>query len=104
MFRVLNGIVKPMVRAGVGSPPPLGGGVVVLETTGRRSGRARQVPLMAWRVGKTLKVSTVRGDSDWVANLEANPSGVVWINGCRSEVRGEINRGPLTVATLVLDR
>jgi len=104
MFRVLNGIVKPTVRAGIGSPLPVGGGVVVLETTGRRSGRARQVPLIAWRVGKTLKVSTVRGDSDWVANLEANSSGAVWINGRRSEVRGEINRGPLTVATLMLDR
>jgi len=80
----------------------VGGGVIVLETTGRRTGLARQIPLVAWRVGKTLKVSTVRSDSDWVANLEANDLGAVWINGRRSEVHGEIERGSLTVATLTV--
>jgi len=99
-FGAINQIVKPAVRAGFGSPLPVGGGVVLLETTGRHSGLARQVPLMAWRVGKTIKVSTLRDDSDWVANLEANASGAVWINGRRSEVLGKIERGSLTVATL----
>jgi len=99
-FGVINQFVKPAVRVGFGSPLPVGGGVVLLETTGRRSGLARQVPLVAWRVGKTIKVSTLRGDSDWVANLEANASGAVWINGRRSEVHGKIERGSLTVATL----
>lgn len=102
VFRALNQVVKPMVRAGVGSPLPLGGGVVLVETTGRSSGLVRQAPLVAWRVGKTIMVSTVRSDSQWVANFEADQSGAVWILGKRFPVRAEIERGPLTVATLTI--
>jgi len=101
-FRALNSLMVPAVRAGLGSPLPIGGGVVILETTGRRSGTVRQVPLVALRAGKTLKVSTVRGDSQWIANLEADPSAAIWLHGRRANATAQVERGPLNVATLAL--
>lgn len=102
-FRTLNSVVLPAVKAGIGTPIlPLGAGLVVLETTGRKSGKPRQVPLAATRLGDRLIVSTVRGDSLWIKNLEADPNGLVWIGGTKRPVTAEIDRGPLTIATLTL--
>ncbi len=102
-FRGLNRTVVPIVKAGGGSPLPVGGGVVVLETAGRRSGEPRQVPLLAARWGDQVVVSTVRADSQWVRNLEAEPRARMWLYGQPRPVTAEIDRGPLTVATLTLD-
>ena len=37
-FRMLNRLVEPRIRAGLGSPCLAPGGVIVLETRGRRTG------------------------------------------------------------------
>jgi hypothetical protein len=76
-FRTLNGAIRPVVLAGAGNPLPVGGGAVVLETIGRKSGEPRQVPLLATRFGDKLMVSTVRSDSLWLKNIETNPNVVV---------------------------
>lgn len=99
-FRALNRVVLPLVRAGVGSPLPLGFGLVVLETTGRRSGATRSVPVVAFRAGRRVTVSTVRADSQWVKNLEADSDAAIWRNGTRREVTADVQRGPLNVVTL----
>lgn len=101
-FRLLNSVVQPAVQAGIANPLPLGSGAIVLETTGRVSGKKRPVPLLATRVCNTLVVSTVRGDSQWLKNVEADPAVTVWLNGQQRAATGSVSRGPLSFVTLTL--
>lgn len=100
VFRTLNRFVKPLVKAGLGSPLPIGLGAVVLESTGRISGEPREVPVLGFRVGKRVMVSTVRSSSQWVKNLEANDEAAVWYGGKRRPATATVQRGPLNVITL----
>jgi deazaflavin-dependent oxidoreductase (nitroreductase family) len=64
--------------------------VLVLETTGRKTGRARRTPVAYWRGGDgTLFIGGGAGGMsrvDWVANLRADPAAAVWIGRRRSPV------------------
>lgn len=99
-FRLLNQAVIPAAKSGLTAPPPFGNGVVVLETTGRVSGEPREVLLAAVRLGGTIVVSTVRGDSQWLRNLEAEPDAKVWTRGRARSVTASVRRGPLNVVVL----
>jgi deazaflavin-dependent oxidoreductase (nitroreductase family) len=101
-FRALNRIMRPFVKRGAFSPPAIGGGLVVLETTGRTSRLPREVPLVATRLGDRVVVSTVRADSQWMRNLEAEPSAGVWIRGERRAATAQVRRGALNLVHLAL--
>lgn len=101
-FRLLNSVVEPAVKSGVANPLPIGAGAIVLETTGHKSGKTRRVPLLASRVCNRLVVSTVRGDSHWLKNVEKDPSVSVWLNGKARAATAAVQRGPLNVVTLTL--
>ena len=60
LFSGLNSVVTPNLRAGFGTPGPCANGIVLLETTGRKSGRIINVPLVAVSFGNVVVVSTVR--------------------------------------------
>jgi len=101
-FQTLNSVVRPAVEAGVGNPWHVGTGAIVLETTGRVSGEPRRVPLLATRVGSKIVVSTVRGDSQWLANIEADPTVRVWICGTPRDAQATVSRGPLNTVNVEL--
>ena len=105
-FRAVNSVVvAPFTKRGVGAPPVVGIGTVTVATTGRRSGRAREVPLAAARVGDTVVVSTVRPNAQWVRNLESDPTTTIWLDGCARQAEASVQRLPgLTVATLRVNR
>jgi deazaflavin-dependent oxidoreductase (nitroreductase family) len=66
-------VSNPPVRAlfALGMLPP---GFGILETTGRRTGRPRQVPVGAGRRGETVWIVVEHGRrAGYVRNLEANP-------------------------------
>lgn len=102
-FRAFNTVMRPLVRTGIASPKPMVPGAVVLETTGRTSGLKREVPLLAWSNGCRLFVTTIRRDSQWVKNLEADPDAAVWMNGRSWPAQSSLFRTPMgTVAELRL--
>jgi hypothetical protein len=96
-------VVIPAVKAGIGSPLPIGAGVVVVETTGRVSGEPRDVPLLATRFGRRVVVSTVRSNSQWAKNMSADSGVAVWVSGRKRPASGDVDQGVLTTASLQLD-
>jgi hypothetical protein len=102
-----NDTVEQLVRAGLGSPLPLplSAGIVLIETKGRVSGKPRNTPLLAQRIGNTLIVSTVRTASQWVRNLEADDAPTVVLNGKSRPIKVAVKRiGDWTVVRMDLKR
>jgi deazaflavin-dependent oxidoreductase (nitroreductase family) len=66
-------LFNPLVKAAAGAGIPLPG-VVILETTGRRSGLPRRTPVGRALDGDTLWVVAEHGrKAGYVRNIEANP-------------------------------
>jgi deazaflavin-dependent oxidoreductase (nitroreductase family) len=91
VLRLLNRVVEPAVRAGFGNSLA-GPGVFVVETTGRRSGMRRPVPLLGLRTADGLLVATIRRHSQWAHNLQQDPAAGVWIAGRRRRATATIAR------------
>src|SRR4051794_31739686 len=90
LFRIGNRIEAFELRHLGTSPLSLlnPGSVLVLETTGRRTGRRRWAPVAYWQdaagafvIGGGAAGMTV--DPDWVRNLRAGPDAAVWIRRLR---------------------
>jgi deazaflavin-dependent oxidoreductase (nitroreductase family) len=94
-FRMLNRLVEPHIRAGWASPRFVPGGLIVLETISRRSGRRLRTPLAAIRIDGHIVISTFRGArSQWVKNLAAHPQVRYWLRGRRRPARALVLSGP----------
>lgn len=82
LFRGLNALVEPAVRRGVGSSCLLPVSLIVLESTGFKSGSPRRTPLWSLGVGPYRVISTARGErSFWVKNLQKTQAVSYFIGG-----------------------
>lgn len=87
-FRRLNSVVEPAVRHGIGSPRLAPAGLIVLESTGFKSGAKRRTPLVALKLGDRILVATARGErSFWVKNLRKQPRVRYWRGGREKQAR-----------------
>ena len=50
-FRRINGVVEPLVSRGVGSPSWTLASLIVLESSGLKSGQTRRTPRWSFRLG-----------------------------------------------------
>lgn len=90
-FRGLNALVEPAVRRGIGSTRLTPASLIVLETTGFKSGKQRRTPLWSLRFGRYRIVSTARGDrSFWVKNLQKQSTFRYYLGGKARESRAVV--------------
>ena len=87
--RLLNPFVKAAARAGLPLP-----GLVILETTGRKTGRPRRTPVGKALEGDTLWVLAEHRRGGYVRNIEANPRvrvriGRAWRDGTARVLTGD---------------
>jgi deazaflavin-dependent oxidoreductase (nitroreductase family) len=88
--RVFNRLVLAAAKLGLPTPS-----VVILETTGRRSGEPRRVPVTRLIEGDTLWIVTEHGrKAAYVRNIEADPrvrvrAGRRWRSGTATVLPGE---------------
>jgi deazaflavin-dependent oxidoreductase (nitroreductase family) len=102
--KLFNRLVNAAARAGLPTPT-----VVILETTGRKSGLPRRVPVTKALEGDTLWIVTEHGRrSGYVRNIEADPNvrvrvGRRWRSG-RATVLGPTTGGSAMVRLMGTDR
>ena len=88
--KVFNRLVLAAARVGLPTPS-----VVILETTGRRSGEPRRVPVTRMLEADTLWIVTEHGRrAAYVRNIEANPRvrvrvGRRWRTGTATVLEGD---------------
>ena len=86
LFRTLNSFVEPAVRRGIGSPSLAPASLIVLESTGFKSGEQRRTPLWSIRLGRYRIISTARGRrSFWVKNLQQQSKVSYYLGGRRRD-------------------
>ena len=81
MFKMLNSVTEPLIRAGLGNPVCIPAGPIVLEITGRKTRRRYRVPVLAARFGSYLVIGTVRRRSQWLKNLAGSANARFWLAG-----------------------
>lgn len=76
--------------------------VLLLTTTGRKSGLARQTPLQFERVDGDFYVASARGvEADWFRNILANPQVTVQLGRQRFAARSEPVTDPVRIADFI---
>ncbi len=90
-FRYLNAVVEPAVRRGIGSPRFTPASLIVLETTGFKSGQQRRTPLWSLKLGRYRLITTARGNrSFWVKNLQKDPEVGFYLAGRRRDTEAVV--------------
>jgi deazaflavin-dependent oxidoreductase (nitroreductase family) len=83
----------------LGLGPIVGKIVLLLTTTGRRSGKLRVTPLQYEEIEGAYYLGAARGlQADWVRNIQANPKVEVRVKARRFLGRAEIVTDPARIA------
>ncbi len=91
--------IGPRVAYGLGLGPLVGRFVLLLTTTGRRSGRPRVTPLVYEEIDGIFLIASARGAaSDWLRNIQADPRVGVRVGRRRFEGRAEVVTDPARIA------
>jgi deazaflavin-dependent oxidoreductase (nitroreductase family) len=89
----------PRIAYAIGLGPIVGRFVLLLTTTGRKSGRPRVTPLVYERRGEVLSVASARGVSaDWLCNIRANPRVGVRLGSREFAGLAEVSTDPEKIA------
>ena len=92
-------IVNPVIRTVLRSPAARwAGGLVLLEFTGRRTGRQLRVPVVGHPVGGVLHIST---DAPWAANFRAGRAVQITARGRREAGHGVLIEDPGETAAVL---
>ena len=83
--------IGPRLAYALGLGPLIGRFVLLLTTTGRKSGKSRITPLVYEEHDGGFYVASARGASaDWLHNIRADPNVAVRVGGRRLAGRAEI--------------
>jgi len=79
----------------IGLGPLVGKIILLLTTTGRKSGKKRVTPMQYERIGCDYYVGSARGlKADWVRNILANPQVEVHIGAKHFRAKAEVVNDP----------
>ena len=76
--------------------------ILLLTTTGRRSGLKRVTPLQYEEIGGKYYLGAARGlNADWVRNIQANPHVEVRVKTCHFSGIAEVVTDPIQIADFI---
>jgi deazaflavin-dependent oxidoreductase (nitroreductase family) len=79
----------------IGLGPIIGGFIVLLTTTGRKSGKKRVTPLQYEKIGADYYLGAARGlKADWVRNIQSNPQVELRVGAKHVQATAEIVTDP----------
>jgi deazaflavin-dependent oxidoreductase (nitroreductase family) len=86
----------------VGLGPLVGKIILLLTTTGRKSGQPRVTPLQYEEINGEYCLGAARGlQADWVRNLQANPQVEVRVGAKRLHGKAEVVTDPVRIADFI---
>ncbi len=89
----------PQIAYAVGLGPRIGRLVLLLTTTGRKSGKPRVVPLQYEEIDGKFYLGSSRGEqADWVRNIRADPRVDVRVKARRFAGRADITTDAARIA------
>lgn len=92
----------PQIAYRLGLGPQLGRMVLLLTTTGRKSGLPRVTPLQYEAIEGTYYVASMRGrHADWVRNIEANPCVNVQVRDQQITGEASVITAPAAIADFI---
>ncbi len=90
-------LIQTLYNLGLG--PVVGRLILLLTTTGRKSGLPHTTPLQYEQVGGVIYIASARGvRADWFRNLLANPHAIVRLKSRRFAVCAETITDPKRIA------